>query len=152
MPPDAQRQITASVKEVTFKLDGLPKPKERPRTVTRETTNADGVTSRRTVTITPADTKAFEAEVKLVSAQARKKVSAELLPGLLRVEVWVFCSEDMARADMDNIHKAILDGMEGAVYANDNKVDSGEYIRDRFHTGRPYAMVRVTPFVPPSRR
>lgn len=152
MSPAAARGVAAKVAQVEFTLDGLPVPKERARTFTREEADSYGNVSRKTVTITPEDTKRFESEVGLVSAQARKKVSGSLLPGLLHVRIRVWCEESAARADIDNIAKAILDGMQGAVYANDNCVDRLEVERDRFHTGRPYARVVVMPFVPPSRR
>ncbi|WP_114594830.1 RusA family crossover junction endodeoxyribonuclease [Euzebya pacifica] len=150
--PAAQRQMDAEVSEVKFRIDGVPVPKERPRVHTTDETNAAGVTSRKTVAYTPKGTKEFEAEVKLLSGQARKAVSAELLSGLLRVQIRIYCDRAAARSDIDNVAKAILDGMQGAVYANDNSVDALDVERDRSYTGRPHTWVRITRFKQPARR
>ena len=150
--PAAQRRVDAQVSEVKFRLEGVPVPKERPRVHTTDATNAAGVTSRKTVAYTPRSTKQFESEVHLLSAQARKAVSAELLGGLLRVQIRIYCDASAARSDIDNVAKAILDGMQGAVYANDNSVDALDVERDRTYAGKPHAWVRITPFRPAATR
>lgn len=88
-----------------FEMDARPTPKGRPR-------------FGKGRTYTPAKTVAFEEHVSLVSRQAMKGRPPTTAP--VRV-VALFEQVKRTRSDLDNLLKALLDGM-GPVFVNDSQV------------------------------
>lgn len=96
------------MKSLTFWIEGKPAPKGRPRTF---------VQHGRVYTRTPDRTKAWEQRVGIFARAASRGV---VLLGPLAVAVDVHGAPKLA--DLDNLAKAILDGMQGAAIENDRQV------------------------------
>ena len=104
---------------IAFVVKGTAIPKARPRL------------TKRGIAYTPSKTKEFENYVKLVGSQYAPK---ELLEGALEMELHFFFQRPkslpkkvvhhLKKPDCDNIAKAILDSLEGIIYANDSQVVS----------------------------
>lgn len=89
-----------------FAMDARPTPKGRPRFGNGRT-------------YTDAKTVAFEARVRAASQQAMKGKP----PTTSEVRVIaLFEQTDRRRSDTDNLVKSLMDGMQGAAYANDSQV------------------------------
>ena len=102
------QEVQREAWEVRFVVPGRPTPKARPRVV-----RAGG----RARAYTPEATKAFEEAVgwEAKRAGARRPVQWP-------VEVRVKFVVRHRRADLDNLVKAVLDGMRGVVYEDDSQV------------------------------
>lgn len=88
---------------IAFTVPGHPQPKQRPRF------------GRRSV-YTPEATRAYE---KFVGYCARQAMQGEMLRGPVAVDMVVWTR---GKADVDNLAKAVLDGMRGIVYEDDSQV------------------------------
>jgi Holliday junction resolvase RusA-like endonuclease len=105
-----------------FKIPGRPQPKQRPRK------------GRSGKFYTPAATKAYEKKVAQIALEARQQCRQTLLKGPVKlklivckdyVNVDILPHKGAARhgaADLDNIVKAVADGMEGVLYDNDSQI------------------------------
>lgn len=91
---------------VSFHVPGNPVAKQRPR-----------ISRRRAYT--PKKTLDYEAVVAQYAMVAM--AGCDMLTGDLSVSI-ISRRETKHRADIDNIEKAVLDGMEGVVYKNDSYV------------------------------
>ena len=96
----------------TFFVPGRPVPKGRPRVTTRGT-------------YTPKRTRAYERDVGLCA------LAAGVRPLSGRVGLKVTFRVRDARADLDNLGKAILDGLNGVAYGDDAHVDTLLLVRER---------------------
>lgn len=101
---------------VEFTVPGVPVPKGRPRVVTRETFGASGEPERHTVAFTPPTTRQWENAVRDV---ARLFVRAPF-DGDVSVDFEFYGSNPAA--DVDNLIKAMLDGMQPVVFDDDRQV------------------------------
>lgn len=97
-------------KRVKFTVNGNPLPKQRPRTYRTK--------KGKVRTITPKKTLNYEA---LVAQSASMAHDGELVTGDVSVSI-VIRRADNVRADIDNICKSVMDGMEGILYKNDSQV------------------------------
>jgi Holliday junction resolvase RusA-like endonuclease len=119
---------------LSFWVDGIPRPKGRPRTVRTK--------SGKVVTYTPGPTRRWESVVRLTAQAACSAVRWRPTPGVYEVSIEVYPARG-ARGDADNYAKAILDAMNGAVYPDDRSVRRLEV--DRCDVGVALgAMVKVT--------
>lgn len=117
-------------------VPGDPIPKERARVI-----GGRGVT--------PPKTREYERRVGLYALQARSEYQRSQpwsLVGWYRVELR-FCRE-AARGDLDNVAKAILDGLCGVLYLDDARVV--ELAVHRLYEGDVGAWVTVTEVPPPT--
>jgi Holliday junction resolvase RusA-like endonuclease len=96
---------------VAFVVQGNPIPKARPRVVLRE--------GQRPRAYTPRQTKAYEAEVAWAAKQAMRGRTPFAGPVGMTLK---FYRATRARADGDNLEKAIADAMNGLVYLDDDQV------------------------------
>jgi len=97
---------------ITFTVDGQPVAKQRPRT--KKTKN--GYSTR-----TPKKTKDYESLVAQSAMIAL--VGREMYDEKAELSVSIIIHrEDARRADIDNIVKSVMDGMEKVVYHNDSQV------------------------------
>jgi crossover junction endodeoxyribonuclease RusA len=91
---------------ITFTVDGQPVPKQRPRVA-----NGHAYTPQRT-----ADWEALVQAEAWVAMQGRYAIASD-------VEVILrFCRKGKRRADLDNMCKGVLDGMNGVVFEDDDQV------------------------------
>lgn len=117
--------------KLAFTIPGKPVPKGRPRVVRR---------GARSFTYTPKRTREYE---RAVHYTARGAVHyggwrlGETRPVALTLRVY----GARANADMDNVSKALCDGMEGVVFANDKQVVS--LVVQRLTGGEPRVEVEV---------
>ena len=93
-----------------FFVSGPPCPKQRPRLAKK-------------VVFTPAKTKVYEKLIRLAClAEAKaKQWRADAKPVRVSLELSVKSLASM-RADIDNLAKSVLDGMNGIAYIDDNQV------------------------------
>lgn len=98
---------------VEFTIPGEPVAKARPR-----------VTSQGTYT--PAHVRKYEQSVHLLAANARARlgITTPRKANAWRVTIHLYRYSRKA-ADADNMVKAILDGMNGTLYADDSQVEAG---------------------------
>ena len=97
---------TATCQRVTFEIDGQPLPKQRPRV-------------RNGRAYTPSKTRAYESRVAWL---ARAEMGPrEPMTGNVCVDLQ-FRRKGDRRADLDNMCKAVLDGLNGIVYNDDYQV------------------------------
>jgi Holliday junction resolvase RusA-like endonuclease len=101
--------------ELRFKVEGRPVGKERPRI------------GKNGHIYTPTKTKAYERTVGWRFLMA-KGTTPWSLEGCFFVSV-VFRRGDNRRADVDNVLKAILDGLKGVAYNDDAQVVKGSCVR-----------------------
>lgn len=111
---------------ITFRVPGIPVAKGRVRV------------TKSGHAFTPGKTVSFEGRVAYAAAEAR---SGDLLEGPLYlsvIAVWPYRKSDPKRIresglyypkdtkpDKDNVEKAIADGCEGVLYANDSQIADG---------------------------
>lgn len=111
------------MKTITFTVEGTPVPKARARVV-----NGRAYTPKKTVQFEKAvAAKAFEA---VYNARWEKGKGAEY-------EVSIVVYRKDKRGDIDNYAKAVLDGCNGVVWADDMQVDlltiaRGQYIENEY--------------------
>lgn len=91
---------------VSFHVPGNPVAKQRPRIF-------------RDIVYTPKKTLDYEALVAQYAMIAM--AGRDMLTGELSVSI-ISRRETKHRADIDNIEKSVMDGMEGVVYKNDSQV------------------------------
>lgn len=110
--PDGAARRPAGV-AVEFDVPGRPVPKARPRVV-RDADPFGGPGTTRT--FTPRDTVEWEATVRQVAALHVRSP----LDGPVQVEAWFYGASP--QADLDNLLKAVLDGMQPVAFADDRQV------------------------------
>jgi len=93
---------------IRLTIPGRPRAKQRPRI---------GYRGRRAYMYTPEETAAYE---ELVGFVARTHCRRPL-DGLLEVRITVYFRDD-ATPDLDNVIKAILDGMNRVAFGDDRQV------------------------------
>lgn len=99
---------------IQFTVEGNPIPKGRPRVVLRQ--RPEGY---RTHAFTPPQTKAWE---RVVGWTARQVMDGrEPLTGDIAVVLEFFRANEI-RCDLDNLAKAVLDGMNGICYQDDRQI------------------------------
>ena len=108
--------------EIQFTIVGAPVPKARPRL------------GRRGRVYTPARTKDYEEVVALEAFDAFRKARMRPLEGPLEMSLKVFRDRAVVRLtevpdtkrfgsfDLDNVLKAISDGLQGVAYKNDRQI------------------------------
>ena len=89
-----------------FTVPGNPVPKARPRVL------------RSGITYTPKTTKVYEARIAW-TAKAAWDGQIMTQNGL---GLWVRFGLEAMRPDLDNLVKAVLDGLEGVIYRNDRQI------------------------------
>lgn len=99
-----------NTRSISFSIPGPPVPKGRPRTV-----RAAG----KVRTFTPERTRRYERHVGLCCLAARP--AGWPLDARYSVTLRVYGAR--ANADLDNVAKAVLDGAEGVLWANDRQVE-----------------------------
>lgn len=98
------------MQSLTFWVDGKPAPKGRPRTFAQH---------GRVYTRTPDKTRAWEERVALFSrAAANRSWSPEKGPVAVSLDV----HGAPKLADLDNLAKGLLDGMNGIIFHDDRQV------------------------------
>ncbi len=90
-----------------FTVAGNPVPKARPRVL------------RSGITYTPKTTKEYEQRIAWSAKAAWGSNPVLTQKGL---GLWVRFGLEAMRPDLDNLVKAVLDGMEGVVYRNDRQI------------------------------
>lgn len=114
MPAHQKEALEAQVSpEHRFVVLGAPRPKGRPRTVTR-----DG----KTRTFTPRETKDYEALVQHHAALARLPKPIEGPVEMELLFVTHLTKKGKCKADIDNMAKAIMDAVNGICYLDDRQV------------------------------
>lgn len=122
-----------------FTVPGRPVPKGRPRVVQRTEPQLDGSEQTRTVAYTPTATRDWEETVAQV---AQLHVHCPL-DGPVSVEL-EFAGAS-ANADLDNLTKAVLDGLNSVVFVDDRQVDRLVVVRNRRDGCAAGVQVRVAP-------
>ncbi len=102
-PTEKAKEIASEVWFVRFTVPGSPVPKARPRLGKGRV-------------YTPSPTKGFERAVGFRARTACK------VPTTMPVKVRLLFYVRHRRADLDNLVKAVLDGMRGVVYHDDRQV------------------------------
>jgi crossover junction endodeoxyribonuclease RusA len=128
-----RRCKTAPVTEWDFELfvDGRPVPKGRPRV-----TNG--------YTYTPPRTVLWEQSIRVLAKS--KLRGAPPLDGRLKVYLSFFGAR--SNADLDNLAKAVLDALNGVVYADDRQIDDLRLMRCSL-TGEPAGVkIRIRRIAP----
>jgi Holliday junction resolvase RusA-like endonuclease len=98
--------VARKPKRVRIVIEGAPVPKARPRSV------------RPGVFYTP--TKTREAEKRIAELVEENGVT---FPPEAVLSVWIWFHEKRARADVDNLAKLVLDGLEkGGLFTNDKQI------------------------------
>ncbi len=131
------------MRHLTFEIPGPPVPKGRPRVTRRGT-------------FTPQKTKDYEQAVGEAAMVAARRIEFEMLTvvnGILAdfpvawptdakysVECDFYFKKNPA-CDGDNCLKAVQDGLEKVLYANDKQVVMGSYV---MHKGSSWDVTRVT--------
>lgn len=105
-----------------FFIDGIPIPKGRPRATAR---------GAYTILYTPTATKEYEAHVAEVATKHIPKTGMIMGPIAISLTFYLkppkkyakkMGTPHVTRPDVDNLAKAILDGLEGILYKNDAQV------------------------------
>lgn len=95
---------------ITFTAPGPPVPKERARILKRRT-------------FTPGKTKAFESSVAAYARIAMREAGVEMVGKRIPVSLSLeFYMPDRRRRDIDNMAKAVMDGLNGVLYHDDYQV------------------------------
>ncbi|MEO0597599.1 MAG: RusA family crossover junction endodeoxyribonuclease [Chloroflexota bacterium] len=115
---------------IQFALDMKPQTKQRPRTYRTKTGKVR--------TVTPKATKQYEQAIAQSASLATDKPFAKGVKLSVSILIW---RTDARRADIDNICKSVMDGMEGVVYHNDSQVIE---LYSRLHRKASKAGVQVT--------
>lgn len=122
--PNVQGGNYDRYKEWHFTVPGLPVPKGRPRVVHKD---RSGQMLEKPRTFTPKATKDYEKRV----AQYALTVGVRRIPAPRHVflGIVVYLPEKSV-TDLDNVYKAVADGLEGVAYDNDNQVWAGSFRRE----------------------
>lgn len=120
-------RYSTEVNEITFCVEGQPRPKQRPR---------QGRNGR---FYTPKDTRDYENLVKECATKAM--INREPLEGDLYVSL-VFHRATRRRADLDNLGKAVLDAMNEIVYHDDKQIVE-KYSKVHLQAENPRVEIRV---------
>ena len=112
-----------TVEIARFTIPGEPKPKERPR-----------VTVRRTYT--PTSTKEYEAKVRAAWDAAPRPD----MPECVRIDIF-FLRSNRIRVDLDNLVKAVTDGLNKRAYADDWQIH--DLRAQKFYTTKERARTEV---------
>ena len=116
---------------VRFEVEGTPRAKGRPRF------------NRNNGSIyTPKATLEYERLIAYRCKSAMNKARLKPFKGLVKVEVNVYFKGKSLRPDLDNVIKAILDGMNGVAYEDDQQVS--ELIAKKHYKGLPKTEITVT--------
>ena len=111
------------MRKVNFTVEGTPVPKGRPRFAR--------IVQNRVKTYTPYKTTAFET---LVSWRFKEAFSGEPFKGVVEIEVFAYFGKlenrktkvgirpCMKRIDVDNLLKAVADGLNGVAYLYDSQI------------------------------
>ena len=106
----------------SFFIDGQPIPKGRPRAAAR---------GKHTILYTPKATKEYEDHVAEVASKHLPKTGIIMGPITISLIFYMKAPKKytkkmntphVTRPDVDNLAKAILDGLEGVIYKNDAQV------------------------------
>lgn len=116
---------------VEFVVPGTPVSKARPRVVLRR---------GRVRTFTPATTRSYERTVALLAQAA----GARPTKSPVRVHLRIYLP-NARRVDIDNLAKAILDGLNGVAFADDSQVCDLRVEKD-IDRAHPRAWVRIEEF------
>lgn len=116
-------------KSIAFTVYGQPVPKGRPRVYGKRT-------------ITPPRTAAYEQLVRLSARVARRHVGRWPIDARYSVQIAAYFGDARAR-DLDNVAKAVLDAMNGELYADDSAIDE-LHIRRELDRANPRVDVRVS--------
>ena len=116
---------------IAFEVPGNPQPKQRPRVVTS--------CSGRSVAYTPRRTRFWELSV----AHEARQCLPEPLEGPLSVSL-AFFRGDKRRCDLDNLAKAVLDGLNGIAYHDDAQIVELN-LRREFDRERPRVEIEIRP-------
>jgi Holliday junction resolvase RusA-like endonuclease len=114
---------TLEAKErASFFVDGIPIPKGRPRATAR---------GAYTIMYTPPETKEYEAHVAKTASKHIPKTGMIMGPIIISLTFYLkppkkytkkMGTPHVTRPDVDNLSKAILDGLESVLYKNDAQV------------------------------
>lgn len=121
---------------VTFVIKGLPKVKQRPRFASR---------SGKVITYTPKTTASFENLVKLKAENKFKRpldgaIGLAIRFYLPRPQRMIWKTRPMPevccdkRPDIDNLAKAIIDGLNGIAFKDDGQI-ADLHITKKYHAG-----------------
>ncbi len=113
---------------ITFRIDEQPLPKQRPRFGNGKA-------------YTPAKTKAYEERVGWACAMSMREHDVNMLQGDVSIKV-TFMRKGKRRADLDNMVKAIKDGINDIAYVDDKQVTS-LHCEVRYGQKTPCAIVTV---------
>lgn len=111
--------------ELQFFVEGTPIPKARPRV-------------GKYGTYTPSSTLEWES---LIAWSAKANYFGE--PSQERISLDCTFYGARANADLDNLGKAVLDAMNGIVYADDKQIDTLCFDRQRATDHKPGVLIRV---------
>ena len=92
-------------------IKGKPVPKKRPRTVR---------SGGRTRTYTPKVTKDAEERIRMIAWAEMKKQGIGIITGDVSAEICFYGANPAA--DIDNLLKTVLDGLNGTAFADDKQV------------------------------
>jgi Holliday junction resolvase RusA-like endonuclease len=128
---------------IAFTVYGIPKPKERARTV--------DLPNGRHITITPEQTRDWETSML---GQALAHRPATPLDGNLSLALWFYLPRPQSKAnrqkypypnvkpDFDNLEKCI-DALEGVMWTNDSRIVDSETHKRYADDGPPRVEVRI---------
>ena len=125
---------------VMFSIPGEPVAKGRPRVTARGT-------------FTPKATREYEARVAGIARVVRtlRYVTTQLDADAWQVTIHLYRYK-RTKADADNMVKAIIDGMNGVLYADDSQVEAGGWSTEWVSTAQEArAEVFATPLPHPPR-
>jgi Holliday junction resolvase RusA-like endonuclease len=110
--------LTPPLRTLSFFVPGEPQSKGRPRGVVSPKTG-------RVMMYTPSDTRAYERDVHVRALEARafSKWPRRAPDDRFALRLELFFSTGRRR-DVDNVCKAVIDGMQGAVFEDDWQVVS----------------------------
>lgn len=107
-------------------IPGVPVPKGRPR-------------FGRGRTYTPAKTAAYEELVRLTAVDSRNRQDWRKLTGPVKCTLRFYGANPTA--DIDNLVKAVFDGLNGVAWEDDRQVS--ELVASRIETGKPETLVEI---------
>lgn len=94
---------------MTFVIPDQPIGKGRPRVVNGHA-------------YTPERTRIHEDKIALLARNALMLAGDEPFSGLVSISIWFYLPNRRSEPDIDNLIKAVLDGLNGVAYADDKQV------------------------------